>query len=455
VALDRAEVAAAALAAFDSSGKATIEYFAPHVAGQQNGGGVFARVAQGVLEARLPATFGTAVVQPDFRVRGFSWRAGPVSGDLDALLTDSLSLPDYLGALNPQLLGGVALADILGTGSLADAPQVRLLPDGEGRVASFTWQTDKLKASGTLRFAPGAQLNLSATLRRDATGFSSSSTVQLTGFSINLADLIEIRFTELTLRTNSGQKPSVDAKISGVSFHNELGFLAALSQYLPTDNKGFDDPPFLDLGPSGIDAGYTLAIPTVGVGVFSLQNLSLLAGMRLPFTGEAAALRFQFSRRDDPFLVTLACLGGGGYLGLDLTADGIRDLDAALEFGGSVLLSLGVATGNVYVLGGIYFRWNDKQILVEGYLRQGGCLEVLGLVAVTVEFVMAMAYRSKANGGSELYGSASLTVEVEVGFWSKDVTLQVTRRFAGSAGDPTFEDTISSDDWAAYCHAFA
>jgi len=35
------------------------------------------------------------------------------------------------------------------------------------------------------------------------------------------------------------------------------------------------------------------------------------------------------------------------------------------------------------------------------------------------------------------------------------VTLTVERRFAGAAGDPTFEQVVGPDDWNTYCAAFA
>jgi hypothetical protein len=44
---------------------------------------------------------------------------------------------------------------------------------------------------------------------------------------------------------------------------------------------------------------------------------------------------------------------------------------------------------------------------------------------------------------------------VKIAFFSVSVSLSLERRFAGAAGDPTFEDTVEPDDWATYCGAFA
>jgi hypothetical protein len=60
-----------------------------------------------------------------------------------------------------------------------------------------------------------------------------------------------------------------------------------------------------------------------------------------------------------------------------------------------------------------------------------------------------------------MVGSASLTVKVEVLFFSTSVTISAERQFAGSNGDPTFVDVMgleadgTSPDWSEYCLAFA
>jgi len=54
-----------------------------------------------------------------------------------------------------------------------------------------------------------------------------------------------------------------------------------------------------------------------------------------------------------------------------------------------------------------------------------------------------------------LAGTASVTVGVKVLFFSKSVSLTVTREFIGSASDPSFVDCFDERDWNEYCMAFA
>ena len=63
-----------------------------------------------------------------------------------------------------------------------------------------------------------------------------------------------------------------------------------------------------------------------------------------------------------------------------------------------------------------------------GYLRCGGSLEVLAVITVSVEFKMSLKY---VSAGNKVWGRATLTVEVDILFFSTSVDLTVERQFAG------------------------
>jgi len=112
-------------------------------------------------------------------------------------------------------------------------------------------------------------------------------------------------------------------------------------------------------------------------------------------------------------------------------------------------------------------------------VRLGGSVNVLGIASVSVEFYLGLKYQDPPN---ELWGQASLTVEVEVLCFSKSFSFTVERRIAG--GDtsaslmggvlaattggsklaslpaktkPAFNitDLMNKDEWSAYAEAFA
>ncbi len=258
----------------------------------------------------------------------------------------------------------------------------------------------------------------------------------------------------LTFVSLPGRKPDVAAEGVGLEFIGALAFVDTIRGLLPAD--GFSDPPAITVTPEGIQSGFSLGIPTVGVGIFSLQNLSLSAALSLPFVGKPAGLRFALSSREHPFLVTVAMFGGGGFFALGVSAAGVEEIEASIEFGGNISLNLGVASGGVYVMAGVYFKMSTtKGTELTGYFRCGGYLSVLGLISVSLEFYLAFTYRDKGGGRNEIWGQASVTVSVKVLCFSTSVKLSVEKRFAGPAGDPTLEQVLSADDWQAYCLAFA
>ena len=46
----------------------------------------------------------------------------------------------------------------------------------------------------------------------------------------------------------------------------------------------------------------------------------------------------------------------GGFFALGVSAAGVEEIEASIEFGGNISLNLGVASGGVYVMAGVYFK---------------------------------------------------------------------------------------------------
>ncbi len=122
-------------------------------------------------------------------------------------------------------------------------------------------------------------------------------------------------------------------------------------------------------------------------------------------------------------------------------------------------------------MAGIYFAITGQKTQLTGYVRCGGSVNVLGIITVSVEFYMELSYESPPT---RVWGRATLTVEIDILFFSMSVDLTVEKTFAGSGGETaflpiegdyaprlpvtvpvTFEQMISSEDWESYCMAFA
>jgi hypothetical protein len=199
--------------------------------------------------------------------------------------------------------------------------------------------------------------------------------------------------------------------------------------------------------------------------MFSLQNISLGAGFRVPFVGSnPVCVRFNFCEREQPFLLTVTLFGGGGFFAVAVDAGGLQRLEAAFEFGASVSMNFGVASGGVHVMGGVYFSYDSaKGATLTGYFRVGGNVSVLGILSVSLELYLALSYEFSSG---KAVGRATLTVEIDIFMFSMSVDVSCERKFAGSAGDPSFAELMASyldpdhpaitvDPWRDYCEAYA
>jgi hypothetical protein len=284
---------------------------------------------------------------------------------------------------------------------------------------------------------------------------------EIVDFALNLigdggGGLMKLMFRRIGFHAGSAGKPEVDVVFGGIGFLGPLSFVDRLRELIPFD--GFSDPPYVDVAPDGVTAGFDVALPNVGVGVFSLENIALGADARVPFLGDAMTVGFHFCSKDAPFRLTVMCVGGGGWLGLRAAPKGLVLLELGLEACASLSVDLGVASGSVSISVGVYLRLEADNGLFTAYFRIRGEVDVLGLISASITLELSLTYHFETG---KLIGRASLVVEVEVLFFSASVEITVERKLAGSKGDPTMFQVMPPDgtgmnvDWAEYCGAFA
>ncbi|QXQ07825.1 hypothetical protein KX816_07470 [Sphingosinicellaceae bacterium] len=358
-----------------------------------------------------------------------------------------------LAALRPAL-DAAKLIDLLG--AIAQFAQ-GLDPGGGEFRTHLEWKT-VLNSSPILTFNDPLVLSVDA---RASAGHAAGIEVaaQLTNFHLNLlpdAPLMQLTFDRIAFRAGGSRKPEIDVVFGDIKFVGLLGFIEVLKDVIPLD--GFSDPPFVDISAEGISAGFTLAIPNVAIGVFSLTNISLGADARVPFLGPSISVGFNFCTRERPFTLAVFPLGGGGFVGLRLDPDGMILLEMSLEFGAVVALDFGVASGSISAMGGVYIKLEGPGGSLTGYFRIRGEVDVLSLISASIELYMALTY---AFDTGKMIGEATLTIHVSVLFFSTSVSIHVRRTFAGSNGDPTGRDVLlpdgatESETWNLYCGAFA
>ena len=415
---------------------------------------------------------------PSMAIQGLSRIMGPVAARPPATPTPA-NIETALGNIinntfNPadffkgaKILGGVELSTILDIAhSLAGADVPKLLsaqlPD---RIeARFDWNTNINKSDPLGLFVPNAggatvlQMNgvvSSPIANPSATTFT--ATASLVHFKVNLFGFVTVWFDQLKFTAKSGSKPDVAVDLhpgeDAIAFGGPLEFVNELRKIIPSN--GFSDPPGISVTPSGIAANYSINVPTVAVGIFALEHVSLGAGFSLPFDSKPAEVRFNFSERQRPFSLTVSLLGGGGFFAIGVGTEGVREIEAALEFGAALSIDLGVASGSVEIKAGVYLHWLKTSVELAGYVRLHGELSVLGLISASLTFSLQLAYL-KENGHSVVWGEATLEVEIEILFLSFSVSVKCRKEFGGSDSDPKFIDLIPGQaTWTRYCDAFA
>lgn len=416
------------------------------------------------------------VASPSTSIAGFSRRIG-LASNLAQVTDNSFNPQLFFG--DAKILGSIRLADIVPTTGLTGdgAPKfvTRELP-ASGNLparleARYDWVTHLSASDPTgllIRSADGqteSAFRMQTTITtpvgnpQDATTIA---TATIKNFKIDLFGFIVLWFRELEFISEKGHKPKVNVDLhptKAVDFGGPLEFVNQLKDLLP--GNGFSDPSALSVTGSGIEAKYSLSIPSVQVGIFALSGLSIGARFSLPFDVQPVEVGFNFAERENPFSLTVSLLGGGGFLSIGIGADGVREIEAALEAAARLAIDLGVASGAVEIKAGIYFHWlapsesEEGLVQLTGYVRVHGELDVMCIISVSITFNLSLTYEKRGKR-SIIWGEASVTVEIEVLVFSGEVTVRCRREFAGSDADPTFVQLMPADTtWSSYCSAFA
>jgi hypothetical protein len=369
-----------------------------------------------------------------------------IPNDLD--LKDKLTSQVNAPRMVTQALDGISTQEItwdvplFGTATHVD------IPDGLGRIQPISGTEARLF------------IQVISSVDKDTGHVHSQTVCKITNVELVLSllgkDIVTVPLTRLQFTTADGKKPDVDCALAPITFGGILSFVATLASLC--DTAGFNDPPALEMLQDGVRSSFSTPVPAVSVGMFCLENITFGAALSVYFSGQPVELALNFATFENPFRLTVSALGGGGYLGVKVNTRGLQEISGALEFGAALSVNLGVARGSVSAMGGIYFKLEYGDASLTGYLRIRGELDVLGLISVGVELMLALAYVSKT---SKVEGYAEMAVRVKALFFRKTVHIEFHKQFAGANGDPTFAELMAPDGWTGalpwddYCTAFA
>jgi hypothetical protein len=444
--------------------------------------GVFVDVSALSGQSLQPISFSAqkagGFATPGFTITALSARKGMVAGSADDAANGLINPSIFFGGLSvtPQLFGTIPLGNLIPVdvntklaAASKNAPEIRTkeLPNNKQPtqvVTTVKWSPDltdysldpvqiKFNSDGN-----NSTLSLLAQLTRPLDGSPSQSSINgnLSHFEITLLGVVAIIVDSIKFTSVNGSKTNVVVKLANknaIQFIGPLKFIQTLADILPPGLFGGDGPS-IDLAPTGLKVSYTLALPPISIGVFALEHISIMAGVDLPYLDGKPGFEFAFAKRSSPFLITVECLGGGGFVHLILTADGIQMVEGALEFGGEFSIDLGVASGGVHIMAGIYFQLAGSNSTLTGFVDIGGEVSVLGIISISIDLNLSLSF-IHTSAGDKIQGRATLKISVSILFFSISVSVSVERSFGSGSGDPKIADVISDKDWQAYCLGFA
>jgi hypothetical protein len=467
-----------------TSSPVSIQYYEPYLtSGMDSNAGVFAELATGATALAPPpavafsANKAGGFATPSFAITALSARKGMVAGSPDDAAQGYIDPSAYFGGLSitAQLFGTIPLGQLIPIDAITkkatskqNAPEIRslTLPNKSAPTQIVTrvkWEPQLQDYSiGPVKIAfnsdgQTSKLSLNATITRPLDGSPSQSSIKgtLSKFEITLLGVVALVVNSIEFTSNNGSKTNVVVKLAGknaIQFIGPLTFLQKLADILPPGLFGGEGPS-IDLTSTGIKVSYTLGLPSISIGVFSLENIAIMAGVDLPYLNGQPGFEFAFCSRGSPFLLTVECIGGGGFVHLILTSQGIQLVEGALEFGGEFSFDIGVASGGVHIMAGIYFKLAGSTTTLTGFVDIGGEVSVLGIISISINLNLSLTWVHTSTG-NKIQGRATLSISVSILFFSISVSVSVERSFGSGAGDPQIAQVMDASDWAQYCLAF-
>lgn len=434
-----------------------IEYHPNYLANGFDSRHVYARL-QPISGITIPPERAGGLAAPTFpAIDGLSRLTGPVSKvDGGMLSADDL-------VKDTKLLGFISLASIIEneTGAapftindvrqifdnvdnnpnlFLPRPVMTTITTAAGIETRFVWKP-KIKAALPPLLKPLGNMELVLKGRISKLASGNAPAFEVNGalrnfelaFSLLGKDVLGVQFDALEFVSQAARKVELKLGVRGVDFRGDLTFVQKLQTALPLGNltKGAS----VQTLPDGVVVRYAVPLPAIPLGLLNIQNVVVSTSVSLPFVPDKpAAVRFALSERNNPFLVSVSIFGGTGFFALEVSTDGGVKIEAALEFGGVAALNLIVVKGGVYLLAGIYLSISNGGLLIEGHLRLGGFVDVLGLISVSIEVFIALTYISERN---VLFGTGRLTVGVKLLFFSESFSFEITKEIPGFGEAPT------------------
>jgi hypothetical protein len=456
-----------------------VGYYQPYLqVGMDPHAGVFLDIVGNPPGVGFTADKAGGLATPNLTLDALSARKGLVSGSADHAAQGVISPSEYFGPMDAKLFGTIPLGDLIPIDPstlVADAtnnsPEVRCKfdPNRTDPVTSTThivWKPDltDYKPPGSVVFcefnqdSQSSELILKVEIVRKFDGTPTTTTAhgRLSNFRLTLLGIVGIKVQAIDFTSQDHQKTIVVADLAAnhaIVFEGALSFIQTLSDILPPGLFGGSGPN-IQVTPKALRVTYTLGLPPITAGAFSLQNIAILAGVDLPWLDGKPGFEFGFASRSRPFLVTVEIFGGGGFVHLLIDADGVQMVEASIEFGGNFAFDVGVASGGVHAMAGVYIQLATNSTTLTGFVDIGGEVSVLGIISISLDLNLSLSWIENPQG-KFIDGKATMSISVHIIFFSISVSVTVERKFQAGSGDPQVWQLMNDNQWLQFAEAFA
>jgi hypothetical protein len=254
-----------------------------------------------------------------------------------------------------------------------------------------------------------------------------------------LSDSPVVTLREATLRYDGGGGFAFDVDAERVELAPELQFLTeALADLLPQE-EGLTLTPVM---PAGIRAELSLPLPDLTTGAFTLTSLTLHAFMELLIAdGFEVHTGCSLSKPQRPFGLAILFLGGGGWVGVEVSyrppARFETRVSIGISAGAFVAVNFGVAYGSagiLFTVGVDFYRdWqtqSGRTLITLGILVWGE-FSILGIASASLRLMLSVTYDGSTGS---MFGTGRVEVSIKICWcFTLRVSTTVRQQFAGSS----------------------
>ena len=410
------------------------------------------------------------LVAPKFEAQALSRTLGPVA----RAVLDEVNPPDFTALYKDTRLLGLSLGELIDAAkasvTIPSGPTIVPVLDGVRPIGvRLEWMNVPLKGAGIFRPLlgdpdPAGPCELDMQVRIVGEDSVTSATIRNFALALPATDtLVTVSFRSLQMVQAKGKPPAVHVDHFSLDLSGALELLHQLQEEVLRYFGARDPGIVVRRTATGIAAAYAFALPEVAAGVFLMRNLGVSIDIDVPFNGDPVAITLGFARADNPFVLAVTIFGGGGYLLIKMARGAVDSVDLSLMFGAFVSVSFLIAKGEVHAYGMVRLTSGGHGVALVAQLRLGGSIDVLGLVSVAIELVLALEYQPQDN---ILVGQATLVIEVHLLFFTRSVKLDSGKwilagsksgaeRLAHSIANQPLQPADAEREWRNYWQAFS